>query len=70
MRRRALALVAALVVAFGASAAETPKLVLDGVTVVDVESGRLQPGMSVIVEGDRIAEVSQRAAIRRILMLL
>jgi imidazolonepropionase-like amidohydrolase len=41
-----------------------PVLVLDGVTVVDVESGRLQPGVTVIVEGDRIAETGQRPALR------
>src|SRR5262245_52185851 len=39
-------------------------LVLDGVTVVDVESGQAQPGMTVVVEGDHIADVARRQALR------
>jgi len=39
-------------------------VVLEGVTVVDVESGRLRPGLTVIVEGDRIAETGKRPALR------
>ena len=39
-------------------------LALDGVTVIDVESGRAEPGLTVVVEGERIAEVGRRPALR------
>jgi imidazolonepropionase-like amidohydrolase len=41
-----------------------PALVFEGVTVVDVEGGRTLPGMTVVVEGDRIADVGTRPGIR------
>jgi imidazolonepropionase-like amidohydrolase len=48
----------------GAVTPPAPALVLDAVTVVDVETGRLQPGLTVIVQGDRIVEVGKRSALR------
>ncbi len=39
-------------------------LVLRDVTVVDVESGRLQPGTTVVVEGERIARMGPTESIR------
>jgi len=41
-----------------------PALVFDGATVIDVDSGRAQPGLTVVIEGDRIAEVARRPALR------
>jgi imidazolonepropionase-like amidohydrolase len=58
---------AALLAVLGLSAAAPAQpraLVLDGVAVVDVRSGRAQGGLTVIVEGDRIAEVGRRPALR------
>jgi uncharacterized OsmC-like protein len=45
----------ALLGAAAAAPARPQPLVLDGATVIDVESGRAQPGLTVIVEGERIA---------------
>ena len=41
-----------------------PALVLEGVTVIDVESGRADPGLTVVVEGERITAVGKRPALR------
>ncbi len=41
----------------------TPALALDGVTVIDVESGLLAPDTTVVVEGDRITQVGRRPAL-------
>ena len=54
----------ALLGAAAATPARPQALVLDGVTVIDVESGRAQPGLTVIVEGERIAEVGRRPQLR------
>jgi imidazolonepropionase-like amidohydrolase len=48
----------------GAAAAQEPALVLDGVTVIDVESGRTSPGLSVLIEGNRITGLDRRSALR------
>ena len=39
-------------------------LVFQGVTVIDVASGAVQPGLTVVVDGERIAEVGRRPAVR------
>jgi imidazolonepropionase-like amidohydrolase len=59
-----LAIVLLALLGAAAPSSPAPALVLDGVTVIDVESGRAEPGLTVIVEGDRIAEVGRRPAIR------
>jgi len=41
----------------------TPALVLDRVTVIDVESGLTQPNTTVVIEGDRITRVGKRPAL-------
>ena len=67
MVKTASRIVAALLALPSAAAtvlAEPPALVLDGVTVIDVESGRARPGMTVVVEGERVAEVGRRPALR------
>jgi imidazolonepropionase-like amidohydrolase len=54
-----------LSVLLGAAAPERPQaLVFDGVTVIDVERGQALPGMTVIVEGERIAQVGRQPALR------
>jgi imidazolonepropionase-like amidohydrolase len=41
-----------------------PALVLDGITVIDVQSGRAEPGLSVVVEGEHITGVGKRPALQ------
>ncbi len=48
----------------GGAAAQEPALVLDGVTVIDVESGRTSPGLSVLIEGNRITGLDRRSNLR------
>src|SRR5262245_46107009 len=65
---RAMQLIPLLLAAWlGGSDAKAPRapvVVLEGVTVVDVETGALRPGLSVVVDGDRIVEVAPKAAVR------
>jgi imidazolonepropionase-like amidohydrolase len=57
-------LLSALLGGAAAAPARPQAVVLDGVTVIDVESGRAQAGLTVIVEGERIAEVGRRPTLR------
>jgi imidazolonepropionase-like amidohydrolase len=62
---RAIPIVLSTLIGVAAATPARPQaLVLDGATVIDVESGRAQPGLTVIVEGERIAEVGRRPALR------
>jgi imidazolonepropionase-like amidohydrolase len=61
---RIVAALLALPSAAAAAEARPQALVLDGVTVIDVEGGRAEAGLTVIVEGERIAEVGRRPAVR------
>jgi len=60
---RVVAALLALTSAPAAGPAEPPALVLDGVTVIDVESGRAEPGLTVVVESERISEVGRKKAL-------
>ena len=57
-------LLSALLGGAAATPARPQALVLDGVTVIDVESGRARPGLTVIVEGERITEFGRRPQLR------
>lgn len=59
-----LLLASALLGAAAVSPSSAPALVLDGVTVVDVETGKTLPGRTVVVEDDRIAAVGRQRAVR------
>ena len=63
MRRISFVLAAALG-AVSPVPVQPQALVLDGVTVIDVASGRAEPGLSVVVEGERITEIGHRPALR------
>jgi imidazolonepropionase-like amidohydrolase len=54
----------ALLVAAVMEPSPAASLVLEGVTIVDVESGQARPGMSVVVEGKHIADVGRREDLR------
>ena len=43
-----------------------PRLVLDGVTVVDVKDGRLSPGMSVVMAEGRIVRIAPTASLKQL----
>jgi imidazolonepropionase-like amidohydrolase len=61
---KALLLVSTLLGAAAPSPAPAPALVLEGVTVVDVEGGQTLPGMTVVVEGGRIAGLGKKPGLR------
>jgi len=73
MGSRLSALLRATVIAAGAfpavadarqQASAVPPLVLDGVTVVEVERGRLVPAQRVVISGNRIQAIGRAGAIK------
>jgi imidazolonepropionase-like amidohydrolase len=66
MRKIGIVLCSILSAAASASASPDPAkvLVLEGVTVIDVESGRADPALTVVMEGERITAVGKRPALR------
>jgi imidazolonepropionase-like amidohydrolase len=57
-------LLVALAALFAASSAPPPSLAITNVTVVDTTGGPNRPGMTVLVEGNRITTVGQTAAVQ------
>lgn len=64
-KTRMLALIAALLGDAASARAETVRegLVLDGVTVVDVRTGRLARGRAVVIAGGRIAKIARAGSV-------
>src|SRR5881394_4120201 len=63
-RAMTLLLVAAAPAAGAQQLATTKSLVFDGVTVVDVEQGKLVPNQRVVIAGDRIQTVGGAGAVK------
>ncbi len=55
---------AALMPGLYAAAQPTPSVVISHVSIIDVAGGRMEPDMTVVIEGDRIVTVDKSASVR------